>query len=98
MHIWAEEMWLMALGVVVEFKATNSKELLSPNLAPLTPLKPGTWLLYCPPPRTPQFSTAWILKHCVMYSEEVWREEVGTRPHDSNPEYSGKAARPIQQG
>ena len=56
-------------------------------------LQPQEWA-----PLFPWVGTAWILKHCTIYSEEVFEEGVGARPQDSNLEYSGKAACPIQHG
>lgn len=99
MSVWAEEMRLMTLGAVAEFKATRSEE---PNFkfGPSDTCKnqePASFTPH-PHPCPPKSAPPGFLKNCVMYSEEVWREEVGTRPQDSNPEYSGKAARPIQQG
>lgn len=49
-------------------------------------------------PLFPQVKTAWIFQHCTIYSEKVFQEGVGVRPQDSNLEYSGEAACPIQHG
>lgn len=97
MSVWAEEMRMMTLGAVAEFKATRSEEP-SFKFGPSDTCKNQEPASFTPPLLPPKSAQPGFLKNCVMYSEEVWQEEVGTRPQDSNPEYSGRAARPIQQG
>lgn len=97
-HVWRTALclalcacvWVSGRGAEGSVYALESP---CPNLAPSDTSETSNGA-----PFFPQVEAAWVLKHCTMYSEEVFPGGVGARLQDSNLEYSGEAACPIQHG
>lgn len=73
MSVWAEEMRLLTLGAVAEFKATRSEEP-SFKFGPSDTCKNQEPAPFTPPTPAPQVSTAWIFKElCNVFRGSLAR-------------------------